>query len=205
MTPRLRAGALASALGLLPLAPLPSSAEDAGGRFAVDGVGRVTCARMLELRSGEGAEARLGRASLAAWVDGFLSAANLLTPDTYDLTPWQTTEVVEAMIASHCAANPDDAIALAAGRLTRALAGQRAAEAQETVSLRANGRAVNLYRGTLEAVREAVAARGLPTGAVGGYDEAFAASVAAVQEEAGLPPTGLPDVPTLVTLLQSAP
>ena len=182
---------------LLLFAATAAQAADTEGRFAADGVGVVSCARygeVVAMRTPEGAAAR---ETLSAWLDGFVSAANALQDDTFDLTPWQSARVIEQKMVAYCAGNPDTPLAVAATALLSALAPDRVTEAQTGVSA---GQA-SLYPATLAALRAAVEARGLPTGDPEGFDDAFSGSLRSIQTEAGLDPTGQPDEDTLILLL----
>jgi hypothetical protein len=69
-----------------------AAAADADGNFVIKGAGTATCATLQKAKA-----ARDERyASIAGWLDGYLSAQNELRGATFDLAPWQQTELLLA-------------------------------------------------------------------------------------------------------------
>jgi len=185
-------------VGLLSFVILTTDAGAAAndGSFSVDGPGRQSCAFFVDaLETGD------PQASIAfgAWTEGFLTGVNLFQEDTYDITPWQTPEVIMAKMRVFCENNPDVAYVNALGRLVTTLLPNRQVAPSEVVQTRADGRAVALPLWVLEQVRGVLEA--MPAGPLstekGMFDPEFAQRLRAYQLENDLPPTGLPDQSTL--------
>ena len=187
------------AIVLLSLVAAQAAADDAAGRFAVDGVGNRTCQQFTEALSGD----RTLAVAFAGWTDGFISAANALGQETFDLTPWQTVEVILAKMKTYCTANPDDIYVDAVGKLVSTLQPTRLTEASEIVQVAWQGKAVFVYRSVLERVRDRLRELGYDVAAEPGvYEGDFVQALLDFQRDTDLPATGLPDQPTLVGLLE---
>jgi hypothetical protein len=187
---------------LVAIGPAPVAAAGPGGAFAIDGVGNRSCERFVAALDAGGREAT----AFASWTNGFLSASNAAMADTYDLTPWQTIEVVLAKMRVFCSANPEVEYVGGLTLLVQTLLADRQTSPSEIVSIRLGDQAVFLYADVLRRVRAVLVAGGadlapLPAEAPIGFDTAFSAALAAHQEAAGLPVTGLPDQQTLISLL----
>ena len=84
-------------------------------RYAAHGLGAVSCKRFVELcrRSGE---CKL----TGTWVDGFLTAFNALNKDTFDILPWQPSEVVAEVAFNICRRPTLSAVVEAVTQVVRA-------------------------------------------------------------------------------------
>lgn len=78
----------------------PAIAADAKGDFAVRGAGRLTCAELTDALAKKDAT-RL--TIFGAWLEGYITANSQLLPNTFDATPWQTTELLLALSGQSCA------------------------------------------------------------------------------------------------------
>jgi len=94
-----------------------AAAADADGNFVIKGAGTATCATLQKAKA-----ARDERyASIAGWLDGYLSAQNELRGATFDLAPWQQTELLLAAVAGWCKSRPQDTLHTAVFRLIETL------------------------------------------------------------------------------------
>ena len=99
----------------------PAQAADSDGKFAVEGVGEAPCQAFVEARAARSVD----YFAFEGWIEGFVTAANLYLPQTYDLTPWESTEVLAAVIETNCRREPDFAFVLMVRKLLREIDGQR--------------------------------------------------------------------------------
>lgn len=176
--------------------PLPGAmAADADGNYALRGAGRTTCADFLAARAEGGA----GYAVYVGYVDGYLTAFNHREPDTFDIAPWQTTELIAAGLARLCDGQPDATFDAALNRAVRALHDDRLRAQDRLVSVRVGGRAVFLYETTLARIRKRLAAQGFSPGD-GMFDAQTEAALRLFQARNGLAVTGMPDQRTLARL-----
>ncbi len=93
------------------LGALPALALDDDGDASLYGQGASNCAAYVAVRKGGKS------AAYAEWLDGYLSAVNLVLPDTYDIMGAKDREVAMAWLDRYCAGNPGDAFGFAANRL----------------------------------------------------------------------------------------
>jgi hypothetical protein len=191
-----------ASLALCGLAAMPLAAADDTGSFAVDGVGARLC---KDFTAAVAADDKSLAIAFVGWTDGFHSATNALSPETFDLTTWQTADVMIAKMRSFCTANPDEAYVNGLGQLVQVLRPDRIAAKEDIASAEWDGRTVILYQSGLQKVRDRVTDLGhdLPTPA-GGFDASFATALIEVQKAAGLAETGLPDQETLIHLFEGS-
>jgi hypothetical protein len=184
------------------VAPMSAFAADSQGRFAVEGVGRATCADYLKAAAEKGPVYY----SIGGWIEGYLSATNALTPDTYDITPWQQTDLFAALLQTHCQTSPTVNIILVIRGMVNSLMDGRLHEPSPLKPVDLGGRQAYLYDTTLRRIQQALTDGSFYQGGVDGdYGPGTKAAMAAFQRSAGLEATGLPDQVTLFQLLSASP
>lgn len=187
----LRAAALAAGLAGA------AHAADGDGRYGIDGAGRLKCEAFAKARQAENADYRV----FAGWVDGYVTAFNHFQADTFDLTPWQSLELILAKLARYCDDNPGETFVAGLNLLAQALYDERLTAASPVVQARAGTQAVILYEAMLPRIHAALKTRGYkPGGEDGRFTEAMSGALRAFQKAEGLPTSGLPDQPTLNSL-----
>jgi hypothetical protein len=175
-----------------------AAAADKDGAFAIDGIGSQPCSRFSEAAAAKDDKSVI---TYISWMNGFISGHNLHTDGTFDVTPWQTTELLILKMQAFCQANPETPFAQGVGGLIGSLAPHRLQSASEKVSVRNRDKAVVLYRETLESIRLALGNKGYKVPARSNdFDETFAAALEAFQADTKVPVTGLPDQLTLNAL-----
>lgn len=173
----------------------PVAAADEDGRYALEGPGRIDCARYVAIAEAGGRDLDV----LASWTLGYLSAHNRVLPQTFDLTPWQDAATVMRLVGQFCTANPGRSFEDGLQELIAYLARSRLTRDSETVAVGAGGKATVLYRDTLEQVRSRLGEAGYPPGNTA---ESLALALRSFQRAEGLPDSGLPDQATLAILLK---
>lgn len=166
------------------------------GRAALDGAGNHECSLYVKAMADKSPDARI----YVGWIDGYMSGVNVSRRDTYDITPWQTTELVATMVQRHCQRHPDMTLGDATGELVRALFANRLAKEVDIVQIRANGQAVFLYRNVIGDLNRALSAAGYAVPEGNEFSEQTQAALKQYQAKNKLPISGLPDQPTLFTL-----
>lgn len=194
MTPVARASA-----ACLMLFCSSASAADDTGRFVVEGVGRIDCARFLDEQSKNSPVFH----AVFGWIDGYSTAFNTLRPDTFDVTPWETTELLLLKLSHHCGTRPQDRIGDAVAALFRTLEPNRLQAWSEPSQARNGDSVVVLYTEVFRRIGAALTKLGLlPEGDRQVFDQAMGLALMEFQRGAGLPASGLPDQPTLNALLR---
>ena len=91
-----------------------ASGKDVDGEFAVFSVGGKSCAEYLRARSGGGR----AQHDFTTWVQGYLSAFNLIVPNTYDILGNRDFEKAVSWLDAHCSANRETPFVNATALLT---------------------------------------------------------------------------------------
>lgn len=183
--------------------PTAAAAADAEGRFALKGGGAAPCSAFLRARQEPGVERHL----FEGFVDGYITAANQLTPDTFDLVPWQSTALLIEFLGQYCERNPATSFGVAVSRLLAALAPERLRATSRVVGAEAGGSVTPIYEAVLRRAQEALRRRGhaIPPASDGVFDAATRAAVQRFQRDSRVEATGLLDQRTLFLLLSPPP
>jgi peptidoglycan hydrolase-like protein with peptidoglycan-binding domain len=180
-----------------------AEAADAQSRFQAYGLGRLSCKRFVEMCEGKKEECKL----TGTWLQGYLTGFNALNQDTFDLLPWQPSELVAEFSFNVCKQNPDAAFLQVVNEVVReVLYPQRITSASERTKIGEGENATYLYRDTVRRLQQRLVETGHLTGGVdGSFGPGTQGAVEAFQRSAGLPPTGIPDQRTLIALFYGAP
>lgn len=175
-------------------------AADANGAFSIRGAGRISCEELLA-----GLEAKDKRLNVFAhWLEGYITASNQLMGDTFDVTPWQTTELLLALAGRSCAATPDKNFMDVVGRLIAQFRPLRVQEKSALVQIRAGESVQVHYRVVVERARTRLIQLGHAFESQGIEGQASSAemrrNLIAYQNTVGLPPSGRLDQQTLLNL-----
>ena len=189
--------ALLLVLAFAALAPRVHAA-DAQGRFAVDGAGAAPCAMFLDARAKRDQRYFM----FGGWIDGFFSAMNVYERATFDVTPWQSTDLLAAAVAQDCQRNGRQTVGMAVGAVARGLMRTRLGERSALVL----AGTVPIYAATLAQAQGRLRALGhLAQAPSGRWDRPTAAAFSAFQRARRLPVTGQPDQVSLYSLLAARP
>jgi len=192
---RLALAAAGAAAGLL---PITAFAADQEGNFAVKGAGVASCENY--------SQARQEKSNLyfrfGGWMEGYLTAINEHREQTYDVAPWETTELLAALVDQHCQQNPDQNFASVIRAMTGALFDDRLLNRSELREVTVGGNTVRMYEATIRRIQEELAVEGFYDGPVDGdYGPGTQSAMQAFQESIGAPePTGFPDQVSLLRL-----
>ena len=193
-----RIGLLAAASCLFSAAALGAGEQ---GRFAIKGIGIQNCAQF-----GAAYKERSQAAYVfAGWVDGYVSALNRLQNGTFDAAPWQSTDIMLALINNHCQRNPESRLYEVVQALLGYYADQRLSEISPAVDAVVGDRTVKVYQEVLRRAQSALAEQGIYSGTADGlFGPKTQAAFEAFQEQSNLAKTGLPDQQTLYRLFAPA-
>ena len=184
-------------LALSTVSPALWAADDQGD-FSIRGAGLVDCKAYVKER----AEKSPAYLMMGGWIDGYLTATNQYRQQTYDIAPYQTTELLTRIIDNHCQQNPDDRLFSVVNTIVAKLLPNRIIEGQKRVQISVGDRTTTLYPDTIRKLQSRLIEAGLMKGSTTGeYDPATKAAVQAYQESIDFTPTGFPDQATLWRLL----
>ena len=176
----------------------PLSAQDEARQFAVEGVGMATCERFIEART----SAPIEYQRMIGFIEGYLSAANLYEPNTFDLTPWHNAAALDMIIEHHCSQNPGDRLAGVTQQMVVGLRPFRIASFSPMLEVGDDQNRTYVYEAILRRAQAALQLRGLYAGSEDGtYTPELRDAFRAFQREIGLTETGVPDPATLWKLL----
>ena len=171
---------------------------DTGGQFAVEGIGARNCEGFVTAK----AEASKAYWMYLGWFDGYLTGLNQYAPETYDITPWQSQNLLVALIENFCAKNPAASFFAVANRMAVELRDDRLRESSAPIAATVGDRTVQVYRETLRRLQGQLKNAGFYEGTVDGlYGPNTQRALKAYQKSSDLPVTGLPDQATLFKLL----
>ena len=179
----------------------PVQAADSSGDFAIRGVGRISC---KELSDAVDKKDKQRLSFFGTWLEGYISAANQFSEDTFDVTPWQTTELLLALLGRACAQHQDRNFMAVAGRLIAEMQPLRLTERSPVLKLQTADNVQVQYKEIVERVRTRLIELGYTfevEGIIGEKAlEELRANVRAYQEGHRLPPSGELDQHTLLNL-----
>jgi hypothetical protein len=190
-------------LGLAALAVLAtaSSAEAADSKkvFAVRGIGLETCKAFVASMKDVQAQA-----VAAGWIMGYLTAANRVNPDTFDLSPigaLNPTPLLRFLVGA-CAKQPDQGVERVFSEIVQFLAIARNHAGSPIVQTKSGKNAAEVRAETLIAMQTKLIELGVFKGKADGvYGPKLEASLKAFQKDQKLPETGVADAGTVVRLL----
>jgi len=190
-------------LGLLAvLAAWPVAAADGAGRFSIRGAGLLTC----DIYVKERAKKSSAYAMIGGWLDGYITGLNQFSSETYDVTSFESTELLAYILETHCRDNPVDRLFPVVNTIFAKLNEDRLRTGSPIVAVRVGEREVPLYREVVRRMQEELKRRGHYRGEpTGEFETATEKAVAAFQRAQKLTPTGFPDQTTLWRLLRRTP
>ena len=184
---------------ILSIAALPALAADAQGRFAVRNAGMMSCADFVKEKVPQ--TPKLGQ--YLGWLDGYLSAVNQYTPQTYDVIPWGNTLFLATLLENYCKKHPEERFYLAVNKLAASMLPQRLSEASELIRAKYKGNETFIYQATLARVQTYLQDKGYYKGKPDGqWNDNTRQALETYQKKRKLTVTGLPDQLTLYLIFK---
>ena len=184
-------------VGLL-FAASPVFAADSTNRFALRGVALVNCEQFLKAMQ----ERQENVLVAGGWIEGYITAVNQLTPDTFDIAPWQSTQALLGLISRNCERNPQAGLFQIVDSMMNFLKQTRLRVQSERVLAESGTNKFYIYRDTMRDVQQNLIDQGFLTGVADGqFGPKTLSALEAFQKSQQLEPTGLPDQNTLFRLL----
>lgn len=186
-----------SVLLLAPLClPSISYATDGNNAYAIKGAGIAKCSTFIEFHQKKSDVYLV----FGGWLEGYLTAINQQQSNTFDLAPWQSTQLLLVATESLCKQKPDMQFQEAVQVLIGQLAQQKIAQGGKFVT-------VDQYvfqEEVVKRMKNTLKSRGLYSGNVGDaqYDDKLKAAVKQFQKGIKQSETGLPDQGTLYELFK---
>jgi hypothetical protein len=174
-------------------------AADDASKFAMKGAGFLPC-QIYVTERGKRSEIYY---MIGGWVEGYVSAYNRLTADTYDVLSFESLELLLAVMDKHCEANPNDRLHAVFSAMIARIAADRIRAESPRVEIAEDGRRTQLYREAIRRVQGELARLGLYRGEIDGtFSDQTRSAIIAFQSDLGFATTGFPDQTTLWRLLR---
>ena len=174
-------------------------AADRDGRFAMKGAGFVPCKTYVNEREKRSDIYYM----IGGWLDGFIAGHNKYNDDTYDITSFESSELLLNLIQNHCKSNPSDRLHSVVTSLIVQLNPVRLRRESSRVEIKEGKRKTVLYRVTIRRIQTELTRLGLYKGKVNGrFSDATRSAIIAFQSDLDFDKTGFPDQTTLWRLLR---
>ncbi|MEO1043443.1 MAG: peptidoglycan-binding protein [Pseudomonadota bacterium] len=200
MNKRLKLSLAAAAAVATSVMALEASAGDANGDFAPKGIGMMPCSQFVQAAE----EGRVEAAIAMSWFAGYLSAANMMLPETYDLVTWQEG-ILPSIVVSICQQAPEQPIAVAGPELINAFGPSRLQTAERPAQISVGEQTRLLYPSTVRLLQQALQRAGQSVSVDGDFGPGTQTAISAFQTAVGIPASGFPDEPTMVALFSGPP
>lgn len=174
----------------------PAQAADDNKIYAVKGAGVAYCSTFIESMQLRDKNYFV----YGGWVEGYLTGLNQQLTNTFDLAPWQTTELMLKMIEPICKQNPKKQF----HEVVKAMAGQfsqdKILQSGNYIQVEADKNLV-FQDSVITRIKTALVEKGFYEGDDNlGWGEAVITAVKNFQRSQGVEETGLPDQVTLYKL-----
>lgn len=180
------------------VAPTAGMAADEQGRFAGHGWAAGRCDALV---SAVNSEESVDRPLFVGWIAGYLTAANVYQPDTFDIAPLAPPEVIANVVLQQCDRNPDAAVVEVMVAVANELEKQKLTSGRPVLDLEHDGRTVRIHQEIFRRTQGALKELGFYEGGIdGAYGPQSRRALTRFQEARGIEVTGLPDDRTLMQL-----
>lgn len=185
------------AIGLVVMSGAAAGAADKEGRFRIEGLGALSCDRYTEIRKKNDGAYEV----VVSWMNGYLTAVNELSPDTFDVLPWQRPELIGFMVDRFCEANKQVNLVGALGLLVKSSMRDRIKSLPEVVTIGEGEAKIEMYKEVVRDIQERLIKGGHLKGkADGAFGPGTRAALESFQKASRIDVTGMPDQRTLLLL-----
>lgn len=174
-------------------------AADVDGVYSVEGIGVTGCASFIESVSQKNNKYYI----YAGWLEGHLTAQNRLQNNTFDISPWQSTELLLKIIESICVKNPELKFYQVVDVIVAGLLKQKLDSASEFKNVGSLDNPLVLQAEVIKRIQQVLTNKGFNVGPIdGAYGGSSQAAMKSFQSSRGLGVTGLPDQISLFELFK---
>ncbi len=175
-----------------------ATAADKEGQYGVRGAGLTSCAVYEKERNLQSQVYFI----IASWMDGYITGTNQWANDTYDILPFQTTELITSIISSHCKKNPADRIYPVLRDLIKKISQNRLSKKSEKIDVTVDERTTKLYVEIIIRLKTKLKQAGYYDGDINStFDGETIEAMQKFQGSIDFKQTGFPDQLTLWRLL----
>ena len=136
------------------------------------------------------------------WLDGYLSALNEKSTGTFDVAPWQSTELIAEIVRSTCQRDKEQHFFPLVRSVVLSLQKHKLESVEAKKAIEVGNNTALIYPSTVRQAQVALAGRGHFKGTPSGtFDAETRAAIEAFQAKHAIPVNGLPGPVTLWALL----
>lgn len=174
-----------------------SFSADSKGKFAVKGAGSHTCSDFIQAANEKSTNYYL----YGGWLEGFISSYNQFQSNNFDITPWQTTELMLVLLKRHCTKNTEVRFLTAVNTLIKTLFPIRLESENNFVKIQVSGSESYYYQEIVMRAKKRLKVLGYLQGEIKPvFDKTDVIAFSNYQKAIGINPSGIPDQQTLVSL-----
>ena len=170
-------------------------ASDTSGRYSVKGIGVVSCSTFVDAKDNK----KPSYFQFGGWIEGFISASNKHLSQTYDISPWQTTETIATIVYTACKKSPEAKFAGVVNEIVTQLSPTALKEHSKLISLSHGKYSLELPEAIYMQVQSRLKNLGFLKEKAS--ENTTKNALMQFQRENDLPVTGLPDQYTLWNIL----
>ena len=174
-------------------------ALDKNGKFAIKGVGNISCREFVAHSKNDKSEKLL----FAGWINGYLTAQNQHLKDNFDVTSWESIETLGNYLVGYCSKHEEVSFFQAVTLMVNTLHEERITEFKGASFIEKGVRGEQLYSQVVERVQRVLAEQGFYQGSVDGkINDPLKAAIINYKKKQGLTPTAELDQRILFKLLR---
>ena len=172
---------------------------DSDNKFAMKGAGFLPCQIYVTARESKSNVYYM----VGGWLEGYISAHNRLSDDTFDIMSFESLELLLSVIDVHCRSNPEDLLYGVVDSLITEIGPDKLQQSSTKVQIVEGERKTALYRETIRRMQVKLTELGLfKDEADGRFNDATRSALIAFQSDLEFETTGFPDQTTLWRLLR---
>jgi hypothetical protein len=137
-------------------------------------------------------------------MDGYITGINQYATDTYDTLPYESTEMLAAVISENCKKHPNTTVFTVLNALINQAANDRLRSPSKKIEIKLGERSVLIYQEVLLRLQKKLTSAGFYHGPIdGSFNAATRKALGKYQSANGLKPTEFPDQVTLWRIFRS--
>lgn len=174
-------------------------AADNSDKFAMKGAAFLPCKIYVNEREKKSNVYYM----VGGWIEGYISAHNRYTDDTYDVMSFESLELLLTVMQNHCQSNPNDRLYSVLDSILAKIGPDRLQHESPRVQISEGERNTILYREVINRIQTELTRLDLYKGSIDGrFTDETKAALIAFQSDIKFETTGFPDQTTLWRLLR---
>ncbi len=181
------------------LVATPVYSADKNNAYAIEGAGIAGCTHFLESAKKQDNNYFI----FGGWIEGYFTASNQHISNTFDLSPWQSTQLLLKITESICKQNPSLKFNQVVSSIAMDMSNQRLDQGNKFIPINEGNTSYAFQEEVIIRIKQALKKKDFYNGNIDNqYDDSIKKAVKLFQKEVGQPETGLPDQGTLYELFK---